>query len=201
MKKLMCPLLMLSLTLVFLTTTHAEDLDVDALRASDVNADGVINILDMTLVASHFGETPTVDQTPNPDVNGDGTVNILDLTLVASHFGETVSPPVALVNANPESGAQLTMNDTITVTFDNPPENLTVSTGVVTITGETVTITGPFKPGTLELTITWEGGTQTLTYTIRQSVAFVSIDPAIDLELTVDDTITVILTIHQGMLQ
>ena len=50
----------------------------------DVNKDGVINILDLTLVAAHFGETgPTA-----ADVNGDNVVNILDLTLVASHFGE-----------------------------------------------------------------------------------------------------------------
>ena len=50
----------------------------------DVNKDGVINILDLTLVASHFGETGMIDA----DVNGDNVVNILDLTLVASHFGE-----------------------------------------------------------------------------------------------------------------
>ena len=52
--------------------------------AWDVNKDGVVNILDLTLVASHFGETGDI----NADVNGDGVVNILDLTLVASHFGE-----------------------------------------------------------------------------------------------------------------
>ena len=48
----------------------------------DVNADGVINILDLTFVASHFGRTNS-----EADVNGDGTVNILDLTLVAQNFG------------------------------------------------------------------------------------------------------------------
>ena len=48
----------------------------------DVNGDGVINILDLTLVASHFGGT-----NPEADVNGDGIVNILDLVLVAQNFG------------------------------------------------------------------------------------------------------------------
>ena len=48
----------------------------------DVNADGVVNILDLTFVASHFGGTD-----PKADVNSDGTVNILDLTLVAQNFG------------------------------------------------------------------------------------------------------------------
>ena len=52
--------------------------------AWDVNQDGVVNILDLTLVASHFGEKGDIAA----DVNGDGVVNILDLTLVAVHFGE-----------------------------------------------------------------------------------------------------------------
>ena len=192
MKKLICSLLTLSLALFVLTASYAQDTDIDTLRAADVNADGMINILDLVLIASHFGETPTEDQTPNPDVNGDGNVNILDLVLVASHLGETVKPPVAFVSVDPANGASLTMNDTITLTFDNPPDDVTVSTGVATVTDNTVTITGPFTPGTLELTITWTDGTQTLTYTIKQSVAFVSIEPTIDTQLTVDGSITVI---------
>ena len=50
----------------------------------DVNKDGVVNILDLTLVATRFGQTGSVPA----DVNGDNMVNVLDLTLVASHFGE-----------------------------------------------------------------------------------------------------------------
>lgn len=49
----------------------------------DVNADCVINILDLTLVASHFGST-----NPEADVNGDGIVNILDLVRVAQNFDD-----------------------------------------------------------------------------------------------------------------
>ncbi|MXZ00419.1 hypothetical protein F4Y93_07140 [Candidatus Poribacteria bacterium] len=48
-------------------------------RPLDVNADGVINVLDLTFVAAHFGQA-------TPDLNGDGIVNILDLVLVARHF-------------------------------------------------------------------------------------------------------------------
>ena len=48
----------------------------------DVNKDGVVNILDLTFVASHLGEA-----NPEADVNDDGKVNILDLVLVAQHFG------------------------------------------------------------------------------------------------------------------
>lgn len=49
--------------------------------SSDVNSDGVVNILDLTFVASRFGES-------SPDLNGDGVVNMLDLVLVANHIGE-----------------------------------------------------------------------------------------------------------------
>lgn len=49
---------------------------------SDVNADGVVNILDLTFVASRFGE-----MAPEADVTGDGVVNILDLVRVAQNFG------------------------------------------------------------------------------------------------------------------
>ena len=47
----------------------------------DVNADGVVDILDLTFVASRFGASD-----PEADVNGDGIVNILDLVLIAQNF-------------------------------------------------------------------------------------------------------------------
>ena len=52
-----------------------------ATRLYDVNADGVVNILDLTFVGARFGSTDV-----EADVNGDGTVNILDLILVAQNF-------------------------------------------------------------------------------------------------------------------
>ncbi len=48
----------------------------------DVTGDGVVNILDLTFVASRFGESDS-----DADVTGDGTVNILDLVLIAQNFG------------------------------------------------------------------------------------------------------------------
>ena len=45
----------------------------------DVNEDGVINILDLVLVANAFGKAA-------PDLNGDGVVNIQDLVIVANAF-------------------------------------------------------------------------------------------------------------------
>ena len=46
---------------------------------TDLNADGIVNILDLVILANAFGETA-------PDLNGDGIVNILDLILVANEM-------------------------------------------------------------------------------------------------------------------
>ena len=45
----------------------------------DVNEDGVINILDLVIVANALGKA-------EPDLNGDGVVNIQDLVIVANAF-------------------------------------------------------------------------------------------------------------------
>ena len=55
--------------------------------AWDVNEDGIVNILDLVLIARFFGLSD-FRANPRVDVNGDGVINILDLVLVASHFGE-----------------------------------------------------------------------------------------------------------------
>ena len=48
---------------------------------ADVNGDGVVNILDLTLVAQGFG-TDSLEG----DVNGDGAVNVFDLVFVANQL-------------------------------------------------------------------------------------------------------------------
>ena len=56
----------------------------------DLNRDGVVNIIDLVLVANRFGETIVGQPDANPDLNGDGVVDILDLVLIAAHFGESI---------------------------------------------------------------------------------------------------------------
>ena len=60
---------------------HSHEIVVSPSR--DLNGDGRVNILDLTLVSRYFGQYH-----PEADVNGDGTVDILDLTAVAQCLTE-----------------------------------------------------------------------------------------------------------------
>lgn len=80
--------------------------------------------------------------------------------------GDDDTVPVNFISATPPGG-EIGPNEWITVTFDNPPTDLRVNIGVVSGISKTATITGPFTPGLLALTITWADGIQKLTYTVR----------------------------------
>ena len=77
----------------------------------------------------------------------------------------TEAAPAAFVSASP-AGGEIAANGSITVTFDNAPSGVTVSSGTASPAGKTVTINGPFTVGPLALTITWDDGSQTLNYTV-----------------------------------
>ena len=74
-----------AISIVHRTNSNAEfweELErmVNSPYREDLNFDGVVNILDIVIVANAFGD-PT-----GPDLNSDGVVNILDLVLVANAF-------------------------------------------------------------------------------------------------------------------
>ena len=86
----------------------------------DVNSDGIVNILDLVLVSSHFGKADA----PEADVNDDGKVNIQDLVLVAGVIGKDAAAPsldaqfltmlsAADVQKWLEEAKQLTLSDAI----------------------------------------------------------------------------------------
>ena len=56
--------------------------------AANVNHDGVVNILDLVIVASNFGQTGTNLQ---GDVNRDGIIDVFDLVRIAKYFGQNVN--------------------------------------------------------------------------------------------------------------
>ena len=55
----------------------------------DINRDGVVDILDLTIVGARFGQRGQ----NSADLNGDGLVDIVDLVLVASEFGGDAAAP------------------------------------------------------------------------------------------------------------
>jgi hypothetical protein len=60
------------------------DMGTVTLLGGDVVPDEVIDICDVTYIASRFGRTDSV-----ADITGDGEVNILDLTVTAANFGQS----------------------------------------------------------------------------------------------------------------
>jgi parallel beta-helix repeat protein len=56
---------------------------------TDINADGIVNIADISIVAKAFRSRPGESNwNPIADLNHDGAVNISDITMVAKDFGK-----------------------------------------------------------------------------------------------------------------
>ena len=69
-----------------------ESAKVIPLILGDVNRDGIVNILDLVVVANNFGQL--VSELRNPaDVNEDGVVNVIDLVKVAGEMGDGAAAP------------------------------------------------------------------------------------------------------------
>ena len=65
-------------------------------RTTDVNRDGVVNIIDLVLVASNYNDADLAalaQMNIYPDVNGDGVVDVRDLVVVAADIGAVATAP------------------------------------------------------------------------------------------------------------
>ena len=94
----------------------------------DLNQDGIVNILDLVLVASQFGTTGITAA----DFNGDGTVNIQDLVLVANTFGNAAAAPSAkqLSAAVVNNWLQLAQQNTADAVTTSLPAGLSYDRGI-----------------------------------------------------------------------
>ena len=73
-------------------TTNKTTFGVMSRRLStDINGDGIVNILDIAIVAKAYGSYPGHPRwNPGADLDGNGTVNILDIAKVAKDYGKKV---------------------------------------------------------------------------------------------------------------
>ena len=152
-------------SLLLLTGINAQD----GITVTDVNDDGVVDILDLTYVASHFGESSDPTQTPSPDVNGGGVVNILDLVIVANMIGD---------------GKTETMPSDNTLIFGRGGDSITLDPSQV-LDGESAKVCDmifdtlvQYREDTTDiepaLAVAWDSSANGLTWTfhLRQGVQF-----------------------------
>ena len=92
---------------------------------ADLNNDGVVNILDLVLVASHFGTTDTT-----ADLNADGTVDIADLVLVANAWGSVAAAPTAGTMNTWLQMARQSVSDVVATSI---PEGFSYARGIQTL--------------------------------------------------------------------
>jgi len=57
-------------------------------KPGDINRDGDVNILDLSILLANFGKSGEAMLNPGADINEDGDVNILDLSILLANFGK-----------------------------------------------------------------------------------------------------------------
>jgi len=68
------------------STTGTPSAPVSGTKAGDVNGDGAVNALDLSVIATNWNKTGAT--AAQGDLNGDGTVNALDLSILATNWGK-----------------------------------------------------------------------------------------------------------------
>lgn len=131
----------------------------------DLNGDDVVNILDLVIIASHFGETIDATQMPSPDVNGDGTVNILDLVYVANLIRSSAPSVTSLVFGR--GGDSLTLDPALVLDGESAKVCDMIYDTLIQYRDDTTEI----SPGLAEA---WDSSADGLTWTfyLRQGVQF-----------------------------
>ena len=69
---------------------------VPPINTADVNRDGVVNVLDLALVASYYGDSNFADAASAnnyPDVNSDGVIDVRDLVAIAAEINPDAAAP------------------------------------------------------------------------------------------------------------
>ena len=57
-------------------------------KIADINTDGDVNILDLSILLANFGKRVAEATYSAADINGDGDINVLDLSILLANFGK-----------------------------------------------------------------------------------------------------------------
>ena len=72
----------------FASTPQSIALTVGAsYKSGDINQDGDVNIVDLNILLTNFGQMSPAISNPRADINKDGDVNIVDLNILLTNFG------------------------------------------------------------------------------------------------------------------
>ena len=94
--------------------------------SADVNEDGVVNVQDLVLVSSRFGETGE----NAADVNGDGVVNIQDLILVAGELRGATAAPSALSGTSAALSSRAVVEQWLAAAYRLPRLDVRLQRGI-----------------------------------------------------------------------
>ena len=159
MKTIISVAITIGLSLLFLANANAQD--------ADVNGDGVVNIFDLVLVASHFGERVDAAQTSKIDVNSDGIVDVRDLVIVANVMSQDDVTPTGGTLIFGRGGDSLTLDPVLVLDGESAKVCDMLYDTLIQYRANTTDI----EPALAEA---WESSTDGLVWTfhLRQGVQF-----------------------------
>ena len=96
---------------------------------------------------------------------------------------DEIVEPAVFKSTSPLEGADIAIDEIITVEFDNPPEGVRVSIGRAITVDNTVNIRGGFDSGPLSLEISWENGPGGSA--AKKMLSYTVIAPDIELEVLI----------------
>ena len=69
-------------------TTGTVQRTSDAYKPGDINRDGDVNVLDLSILLANFGKSGAAVTDPRADINNDSDINVLDLSILLANFGK-----------------------------------------------------------------------------------------------------------------
>lgn len=125
-----------------LESYYGKTLDTPEARRADLDGDGTVNVVDLSIFLSHLPaattlptstSTTSADGAVNDDVNRDGVVDDRDLDALKSHFGEAATTPEAQ-RADLNADGVVDVRD-LSVFLSHLPEGAVITTPPGTASG------------------------------------------------------------------